>query len=582
MKAAADFVQVASEHIGGIKKVGRGWSGLCPFHSEKSPSFSINPELGLYYCFGCQAGGDIVRFVQEVRHLDFVEAIEWLAAKYSIALRYDDVKAGKDRQRRSTLTDAMEAAVAWYHQRLLTGEDSGAARHYLRSRGYDREIVERFSIGWAPGDWDALVKALRLPEDVMRDTGLAFMNRSNRLQDSFRERVLFPIFDTAGKPVAFGGRILPGSSDPAKYKNSSETPIYSKSRTLYALNWAKEDASVKGEIIVCEGYTDVIAFFQAGVPRAVATCGTALADEHFRMLKNFARRIVLAYDADAAGQNAAQRFYEWEQKYEVDVAVAAFPPGSDPGELGRTDPDLLRKAVEEARPFLEFRLDRLFMAADLRSPEGRGRTAETAVDIIAEHPNEFVRDQYVMQVADRCRVDADRVRAALNRPRGRPRPSVAEPARARHQTRPGGDVGPEIEALRLAVHGVEGVAARLDERLFIDEVNLLAFRALRATDTVHDAIATAPSDASLLLQRLAVEETDADADDVVRLLVYASAQRALRRLQVEARQADSPTDYSPTIAWLRVTSEQLFEPSTSIEATGQLVPWLVQFGQEQA
>src|SRR5207302_10774514 len=187
---------------------------------------------------------------------------------------------------------------------------------------------------------------------------------------AFRARVMFPIFDVSGKPVAFGGRVLPGGEG-SKYKNSQETPIYSKSRTLYALNWAKPEVVSSGEVIVCEGYTDVIGFFTAGLPRAVATCGTALADDHFRMLKNFARRVVLAYDADAAGQAAAERFYEWEQRYELDIAVAAFPPGADPGDLARTDPGALAKAVTEAKPFLAFRLERALAAGDMRTPEGR-------------------------------------------------------------------------------------------------------------------------------------------------------------------------------------------------------------------
>jgi DNA primase len=272
---AADFVQIVGE-VAQLRKVGRSWVGLCPFHSEKSPSFSVNAEQKLYYCYGCQAGGNLFRFVQETQHLDFAGAVEWVAGKYGIQLRYDDERKGQDRARRQVLTEAMERAVAWYHERLLTSPDAGAARGYLRSRGYDRAIVERFRIGWAPDDWDALAKALSVPHDVLEDTGLGFVNRRNKLQDSFRARVMFPIFDAAGKPVAFGGRILPGAEGP-KYKNSAETKLYSKSRTLYALNWAKEEVSRIDEVIVCEGYTDVIAFFTAGMPRAVATCGTALA-----------------------------------------------------------------------------------------------------------------------------------------------------------------------------------------------------------------------------------------------------------------------------------------------------------------
>ncbi|HUP87233.1 MAG TPA: DNA primase [Acidimicrobiales bacterium] len=575
VRDAADFVQIVGE-VAQLRKVGRAWVGLCPFHSEKSPSFNVNAEQKLYYCYGCQAGGNLFRFVQETQHLDFASAVEWVAGKYGITLRYDNERVGQDRARRQVLTDAMERAVEWYHERLLTSPDAGAARGYLRSRGYGRETVDRFRIGWAPDEWDALARALSLSADVLEDTGLGFKNRVGRLQDSFRARVLFPIFDAAGKPVAFGGRILPGGEGP-KYKNSSESKLYSKSRTLYALNWAKEEVSRVDEVIVCEGYTDVIAFFDAGMPRAVATCGTALADEHFRTLKNFATRIVLAYDADAAGQNAASRFYEWEQKYEVEVAVLALPAGADPGDVGREDPEALRRAVREAKPFLEFRLERVLGRSDLSSVERRAKAAEAALDVIAEHPNDFVRDQYVMKVAGPTKQKEEQLRAHLTRLlKGDHRATLI----ARTTSAPRSSlVGPEIEALRLAVHQPDVVADRLEGVLFADEVNLAAFDALCAASTLDDAIERARPEAAALLQRLAVEEAEADAHDVVRLLVANAAQRRLSLLQAEARAADDPTEYSPTIAWLKVTTEQLWDDATSVGASEQLVAWLVQFGE---
>ena len=253
------------------------------------------------------------------------------------------------------------------------------------------------------------------------------------MQDFFRGRVLFPICDPSGRPVALGGRILPprpGQAPPdrpePKYKNSQESPIYSKRRTLYALNWAKKGIIAQGEVVVCEGYTDVIGCFQAGVPWAVATCGTALAEEHFTLLRNFAKRIVLAYDADAAGQSATSRVYEWERKHEVDVVVADLPGGSDPGELARTDPTELARAIKEARPFLQFRVDRMLQAGDLTTAEGRARAAEAALTAVAEHPDDLVRDQYVMQLADRCRARPGQAAGAPGPP---PRPPAGRERR---------------------------------------------------------------------------------------------------------------------------------------------------------
>ena len=226
-------------------------------------------------------------------------------------------------------------------------------------------------------------------------------------------------------------RRCPGQAPPErpepKYKNSQESPVYSKRRTLYALNWAKQGVIAQGEVVVCEGYTDVIGCFQAGVPWAVATCGTALAEEHFTLLRNFAKRIVLAYDADAAGQSATSRVYEWERKHEVDVVVADLPGGSDPGDLARTDPGSLARAIKEARPFLQFRVDRMLGAGDLTTAEGRARAAEAALTAVAEHPDDLVRDQYVMQLADRCRVDAAKLRERLDHLRAHPPAEV--PAR---------------------------------------------------------------------------------------------------------------------------------------------------------
>ena len=571
VKAATDFVQIASEHIA-LRKVGRRWQGLCPFHAEKSPSFSINAEEGLYHCFGCQASGDVIKFVREVDHVDFVEAVERLASKAGIQLRYDDASEGKDRKRKSLLYDTMQRAVDWYHEKLLAGHDSAQARGYLRSRGYDGDVVRRFKIGWAPDEWDALVRHLKAPEDVLKDTGLGFVNRRGRQQDAFRGRVMFPIFDPSGKPVAFGGRILPGGDGP-KYKNSPETAIYSKSRTLYALNWAKDDAVKSGEIVVCEGYTDVIGFFEAGVPRAVATCGTSLTDDHFRTMRNFATRIVLAYDADAAGQAAAERFYEWERKYEVDVHVAEFPGGQDPGDVARTDPEALQQAVKSARAFLAFRVERVFAKADLRAPEGRARAAEAALAVIAEHPNELVRDQYLMGVADRCRIEADRLRAMLQRGgSGSTRPAPARQAQARHD--PG---GPEVEALKLAIHRPETVAHLLDEALFDDELNRSAFAALASAATLHDAIESADAGAAELLHRLAVEDTDAEPDDVVARLADRTAGRLIRDYEAEIRSTpDRFAELAPVTGWLKNIVEQLREPSTRVGAFEALVAWLVQ------
>ena len=584
VRAETDFVAVASEHVA-LRKVGRRWSGLCPFHSEKSPSFSLNAEEGLYYCFGCQAKGDVITFVREVEHLDFVEAVEKLAARAGITLQYDDSSTSRDHQAKARLHEALEHAASWYHQRLLDGADASAARGYLRSvRGYDGQVVRQFRLGWAPEGWDHLVRALKLPDQVLRDAGLAFPNRSGRLTDAFRGRIMFPIFDAAGKAVGLGGRILPGAEGP-KYKNTAETAVYNKSRVLYGLNWAKRAVVDAGEVVVCEGYTDVIGLHLAGVPQAVATCGTALADGHIRLLTNFARRIVLAYDADGAGQAAADRFYGWERAFDIDIVVAAIPAGQDPADLARRDPDALRAAVADARPYLAFRLERSLARADLRSPEGRARAAAAAMQVVAEHPNELVRDQYLMQIADRCQIDPARLRAgdwkvAPQAGRGGTRRVDLAAGNVR-AGREGGRgvpvaaVGAELEALRLAVHRPETVADRLEEVLFADELHRSAYLALAGAATLHEAIDGTDPDTADLLQRLAVEEAEEDPDDVLIRLLERAGQRALVDLQRQARATAAPEGYAAVIGWLKLALEELRKPDSARESEARLVAWLV-------
>src|SRR5438270_5026344 len=571
VREATDFVQLAGEHIA-LKKVGQRYVGLCPFHAEKTPSFSINANEGLYYGFGCQAKGDVITFVREVERLEFAEAVERLAAKAGVQVRYDQVAVSRDRQRRDRLVEVMQKAVAWYHERLLSGDDAAAARSYLRSRGYDGDVVRQFQLGWAPDDWDALGRALKVSDDLLRDTGLGFVNRRNRQQDAFRARVMFPIFDTRGEPVAFSGRALPGADGP-KYKNSAESPLYSKSKVLYGLNWAKADVVQAGEVIVCEGSTDVIGFFLAGLPRAVAGWGTALTEDQVRTLKNFARRLVLAYDADSAGQAAAERLYEWEKRYEVDIAVADLPPGSDPADLARNEPERLRAAVEQARPFLAFRIDRVLSGASLTAPEGRARAAEAALTMIREHPDEFVRDQYVMDVSARTRIEPDRLREALKKGRltnAPPRPST--PSRASRVVL---SRCAEEEALLLAVHNREKLQDRLHEALFVDELTAAAYRALMSTDSLHEALEVADPAAADLLQRLAVEEPGDHVDNVVGRLAREAGKRALAELEAAARDADDPAAFAPAIGWLTLTVGELRDPGSAVDASDRLVRWLV-------
>ena len=539
---------------------------------EGTHNFTLEDNILTGNCFGCQMKGDVITFVQEIEHLEFAEAVEYLAAKSGVQIRYDQANVSRERGRRERLVEVMKKAVDWYHQRLLSGDDGAAARSYLRSRGYDGDVVRQFQIGWAPDDWDALARSLKVGDDVLRDTGLGFVNRRQRQQDAFRGRVMFPIFDSRGDPVAFSGRILPGAEGP-KYKNSAESPLYSKSKVLYGLNWAKADVVRAGEVIICEGSTDVIGFFLAGLPRAVAGWGTALTEDQVRTLKNFARRLVLAYDADSAGQAAAERLYEWEKRYEVDIAVADLPPGSDPADLARSEPERLQAAVENARPFLAFRIERVLTGASLSTPEGRARAAEAALAMIKEHPDSFVQDQYLMEVSTRTRIEADRLREALSKGR-----LTSTPQRASTPSRASRVVlsrSAEEEALLLAVHNRDAIEGRVDEALFSDELVAAAYRAVVSTDSLHDALEVADPAAADLLQRLAVEEPNDDVDNVVGRLAREAGVRALAELDAAARESDDPAAFAPAMGWLKLTVEELRDPVSAVDASDRLVRWLV-------
>ena len=595
VREATDLVALVSQHLA-LKRVGTNWMGLCPFHGEKSPSFSVSPEKGFYHCFGCGKSGDAISFLMEQEHLDFVGAVEQLAAKVGITLRYDERAQGEGRRERMKLVEVMEEAVEWYHQRLLTGPDAGPARSYLRNRGIDGDTARQYRIGWAPDDWDLLSKALAKHGKLLETAGLAFQNRRDRRQDFFRNRVLFPIFDAQGDPVSFGGRVMPGGDGP-KYRNTSETPLYHKSRVLYGLNWAKADVVNADEMIVCEGYTDVIGFAAAGVPRAVATCGTALTEEHVTQLRKFARRVVLAFDPDSAGKAAADRVYAWERSHDIDVAVVELPEGDDPADLARRDPEALQAAVAGARPFLGYRVERVLAAGDLSSPEGRARTAEAALGVIAEHPSELVRDPYVMEVADRCRLDPERLRERLARGGftvkvpGR-RGSTTADARgdvdaAEDTPRPrprGRASAAETEALRLAVHRPVDVMSLLAATLFADPVHREVFAALQSTaGDVHAAAEAVGPDGAELLASVAVDAGEADPLDVVVRLVEQAGRRALGDMERSARGAADPLAYAPAMSWLKLKLEELrAEPLRVLTDDEHLVSWLGQRDAEQA
>jgi DNA primase len=566
LRSTVSIVDTVQQYVA-LKRVGRNWVGLCPFHAEKSGSFNVREETGRYKCFGCDKGGDVFTFIQEIEHVDFPGAVEHLAAKAGIQLNYTTTGQSKERARRKQLVDAMNEAVEWYHQRLLTDPDARAARDYLRHRGLAGDVARQFKLGWAPDDWDALSRGLGAAPDVLQSVGLAFRNKRNKMQDSFRARVMFPIFSESGEALAFGGRILPGSDDPAKYKNSSETPIYTKSKVLYGLHWAKSDIAKHDQVVVCEGYTDVIGFHRAGVGRAVATCGTALTEEHVRLLKRYASKVVLAFDADAAGQGAAARFYEWEEAHKVQVQVARLPQGRDPGDLAQSDPEALVHSVADPVPFLKFRVDRTLVGQSKQSPEQRVRLAEAAMAVVNEHPNVELRKLYAGEVAASLGIPVGDLVQIAERGSRRPAIQVA-PKRSR-----GPMENAEFAALVLLVQDWDEIAPWLIEQLFDDEVNRMAFVALAEAgpNNLDGALQIAAPDARDVLERAAVADLNLQPDVEARTLIGAAARR---ELHAHSRLGDPAAMGEDRAARLDIDALNDTDRARAMAAAESLLGWL--------
>ena len=566
VRATVSIVDVVGQHVQ-LRRTGRNWVGLCPFHGEKTPSFNVREETGRYKCFGCDASGDIFTFVQQTEHVDFIGSVEFLAAKAGIQLNYTSTGQSKDRARRKRLIEGMETAVEWYHQRLLTAPDARPARDYLRSRGIDGEIARQFRIGWAPDEWDALASQAGVEEKVLDDVGLVFRNRRNRMQDALRGRVVFPIMNDGGDPVAVGGRILPGSTDPAKYKNSPETPIYTKSRVLYGLNWAKGEIVRQNLAVVCEGYTDVIGFHRSGVPTAVATCGTAFTEEHVKLLKRYTSRVVLAFDADAAGQGAAERFYEWERQYDIEVSVAKLLGGKDPGDLAQSDPESLPLAIEQASPFLAFRIDRVLAAMPSDTPEHRTRAAENAMAVVNEHPNVNVRKLYAGEVATRLDLPVHDLVLVAEKG-GRAPELTVPPARRRNAPRDNA----EFAVLAVLVQDWDAVAPWLAGPLFSDTANRQAFEALVESDgDLEIVLERLDGQARDVVERAAIVDVVVDAPMEARVLIAAAVRRELRRVIPGADSEKIASD-----AQARRLVEDLQDPHRAEDAAEWLLGWLIE------
>jgi DNA primase len=462
LRERADLTVVVGDYTS-LRRAGTKLKGLCPFHEEKTASFTVDPARNLYHCFGCDEGGDVYAFLQRVEALSFPEAVERLARIVGYDLRYEELSPGQRKAlgRRTRLVAAIGEAATFYRARLL-GDDGAAARRYLHGRGLRPAQIEHFGLGWAPDAWDALVRHLRergFADEEGSEAGLLTRGPRGPI-DRFRGRVLFPIFDGGGRDVvAFGGRVLPGvelrtaarDASAPKYINSPESPVYRKSETLYGLNWARAEIQRRDAVLVVEGYMDVIGLHTAGVRHAVATCGTALTAGHFRQLERFARRVVLALDADEAGFAAAERARALAAEVGVrEVGVLPLPAGEDPADLAAGGAGRVEAALRGVKTAVEFQIEHLLRGADVTTPEGKIDAYRRTFPLLARLDDRFLRYSYVRDlVAPAVRVSADRIERELDAlvgaassggPRGGPPPAPARPVRRSERPPQPGDV----------------------------------------------------------------------------------------------------------------------------------------------
>ena len=424
IKSKLPVVEVVGETVA-LKRAGSVYKGLCPFHGEKTPSFIVTPERETWHCFGCGEHGDIFTFVQRRDGLDFREALERLAEKAGVEL--SERSAREDRRKRR-LREALEAAIAWYREVLQRAHQAERARAYLAERGLSDETLERFSIGYALNTWEALTKRLRakgFTDQEMTDAGLASPSTRGGVYDRFRGRIIIPIRDASGRPIGLGGRIMPGAEGP-KYLNSPATPLFDKSRTLYAIDLAKAAIRREKLAVIVEGYTDVMAAHQAGFTNVVASLGTALTAGQVELANRYADGVALAYDLDLAGEAATQRgLIEELQGVVSKVRVVPIPAGKDPDELIRTDPDGWRQAVDQAEELLPYFMKRAAAEVDLRQPNGRSSYTRRMLDLLRRIPDAVERDSYVPQLSHLAGIDERILRDELSRA---PRPVVTRPA----------------------------------------------------------------------------------------------------------------------------------------------------------
>jgi DNA primase len=556
-----DYVQLKNAG-GGQKK------GLCPFHDEKSPSFHVTPSKGFYHCFGCQTGGDVISFVMKIEHMSFTEAVERLADRMNYQLTYDEGQTrtgGSDRKR---LLEANRLAALFYQEQLQQAGPAQVGREFLQSRGFDKSAAAKFGVGYAPDEWDALSKHLKsrgFSDGELELAGLTKPGQRGYI-DRFRNRLVWPIHEISGDVVGFGARRLSEADTGPKYLNTPETPIYKKSALLYGLEMAKKEIAKKRQVVVVEGYTDVMAAHLSGIETAVATCGTAFGDEHIRILRRllmdddaFRGEVIFTFDGDEAGQKAALRAFDDDQKFVSQTFVAVEERGLDPCELRIKDGDAaVRDLIARRVPLFEFAMKSKLKLFNLTTAEGRVSALKECAPLINKIRDRALRPEYVRSLAGWIGVDIELVREAVGR--GARERSIG-PSTATEKSSPTYLL--EREVLKSIVQFSELALSwqELTPDDFADPELHNLFQVIREKKeglaSLSNLVADAPPELAALITELTVEPmrvtepTSHFMESLIARLREVSVTRKISELKSSLQRLDpESTDYAPAFAEL--------------------------------
>ncbi|MER5802687.1 DNA primase [Streptomyces mirabilis] len=561
VKAVRDAVPidaVVSEYLQLRNAGGGNLKGLCPFHDEKSPSFQVSPSKGLFHCFGCQEGGDTITFVMKVDHLTFSEAVERLAGQAGITLRYEEGGYNPSHQRgeRIRLVEAHKIAAQYYVEQLDISPEADAGRKFLAERGFDQAAAAHFGVGYSPQGWDHLTRHLRGKGFTDKELLLSGLSQEGRRGpiDRFRGRLMWPIRDIGGEVVGFGARKLYEADNGPKYLNTPDTAIYRKSQVLYGIDLAKKDIAKASRAVVVEGYTDVMACHLAGITTAIATCGTAFGSDHIKILRrllmdNGSARVIFTFDGDSAGQKAALRAFEDDQKFAAETYIAIAPDGMDPCDLRLAKGDeAVADLVEPRTPLFEFALRQIILRYDLETPAGRAAALDEAAPIVARIKNSGAQHEVAVQLAGMLGIldtqfvvkrVAQLARWARDRGGKGPAPAGGQSPQqgyAAVRTPAGGPAlnlrnpvyATERELLKLALQRPELVSPAFDA-YGIDEFTAAPYAAVRLAIMESGGAEFGTQDPQEYLVRV----REAAPDDVVRSMVTELAVEAIMRKTVD-------------------------------------------------